>query len=61
MAKQEALNEKQRMLLEAWDQLNSTVKLNIHLQEEVARRNGILLTSQKFFLKVQSWYWLFTS
>ncbi|VDK77454.1 unnamed protein product [Litomosoides sigmodontis] len=39
MAKQEALNEKQQMLLEAWDQLNSTVKLNIHLQEEVARRN----------------------
>ncbi|KAL3989403.1 hypothetical protein ACH3XW_27530 [Acanthocheilonema viteae] len=39
MAKQETLNEKQRMLLEAWNQLNSSVELNIHLQEEITRRD----------------------
>lgn len=43
MAKQEILNEKQRMLLEAWNQLNSSVELNIHLQEELTRRDGIFL------------------
>ncbi|KAK6111870.1 hypothetical protein QQG55_45375 [Brugia pahangi] len=39
MAKQEILNEKQRMLLEAWNQLNSSVELNMRLQDELMRRD----------------------
>ncbi|MCP9257317.1 hypothetical protein DINM_000566 [Dirofilaria immitis] len=39
MAKQEILNEKQRMLIEAWNRLNSSIELNTHLQEELTRRD----------------------
>uniref|UniRef100_A0A915PVT4 Uncharacterized protein n=1 Tax=Setaria digitata TaxID=48799 RepID=A0A915PVT4_9BILA len=39
MGKQEILNEKQRMLLEAWNQLDSSVELNIRLQEELTQRD----------------------
>uniref|UniRef100_A0A0R3S2P7 Calponin-homology (CH) domain-containing protein n=1 Tax=Elaeophora elaphi TaxID=1147741 RepID=A0A0R3S2P7_9BILA len=39
MAKQEILNGKERMLLERWNQLNSSVELNIRLQEELTRRD----------------------
>lgn len=50
MVKQETLNEKQQMLLKAWNQLNNSVELNIHLQEEITRRDSIVFfTFQKFF------------
>ncbi|VDM94628.1 unnamed protein product, partial [Onchocerca ochengi] len=39
MAKQEILNEKQRMLSDAWNQLNNSVELNIYLQEELTRKD----------------------
>ncbi|VDO65882.1 unnamed protein product [Onchocerca flexuosa] len=39
MAKQEILNEKQRMLSEAWNQLNGCVELNVYLQEELTRKD----------------------
>ncbi|EJW71701.1 hypothetical protein WUBG_17393, partial [Wuchereria bancrofti] len=39
MTKQEILNEKQRMLLEAWNQLNSSAELNMRLQDELMRRD----------------------
>ncbi|EFO17538.1 hypothetical protein LOAG_10961 [Loa loa] len=39
MAKQEILNERQRMLSEAWNQLNGSVELSIRLQEELTRRD----------------------
>lgn len=58
MVKQEMLNEKQQMLSEAWNQLNSVIDRNFQLQEELSRRDGIFFSTLLQFTHYFDFIWV---